>query len=164
MAKKYPRKTKKKKRKNNLRMFDFEEQLKIGNVGEKAFIRFYKDLEPTKSVEDRSFDFTLKNGETVELKSDQYENAKNFFMERYSDYAAKKDGGVWRNETHNWFVYFFIKDLTFYWFRPKDLIKFLDIYIQDLAYKCVKNRGYSTIGYCVPKEVLIEFCKRKDEA
>jgi hypothetical protein len=151
-----------------MRKFDFNEQLGAGDSGERDFKGYYKDLEPTKSVTDLKFDFTLKGGEKLELKTDTYDmdETPNFFMEYYSDSKNLKLGGPWRadNDSVDYFVYFFVKNKTFFWFKTKQLREFLDKYIDiyQPKVKNVPNKGWLTQGFAIPREALDEILIKKE--
>jgi hypothetical protein len=148
------------------KVFKFDEQLKVGDNGEADFLRFYKNLEPKKNTVDFRIDFDLKNGQTVELKTDTYsmKKTKNFFMERYTVTGDnKKDGGPWRTAIHgvDYFVYYFISDGVFFWFPPTVLRDFLDEYVRlnrlDLVHIPNVNKSggyYEAQGYKIPRDVV----------
>lgn len=131
-------------------MFYFNKQLSVGNNGEENFLKFYKDRNARKG-DGRVVDLFIDKDKTVELKSDTYPS-KNFFMERYGSNVTMKSGSVWRSleESISFFVYYFIKEQTFYWFEPAPLAEFLDKYILKLQPRQIHNKGYYSIGYIVP--------------
>lgn len=157
--------TQKKERK----VFNFQDQLRVGDAGESDFIRIYEKLEPVKSKNNRKIDFTLNNGKTVELKTDSYsiEKTENFFMERNTILPDKKDipGGPWRSKEHevDYFVYYYINDKVFYWFDPISLVKKLDKYIKENKVKPVaipnrdgKGKTFRSYGYKIPRKDMLE--------
>ena len=83
----------------------------VGDKGEKDFLFHYSKLKPVKSQE-RSIDFILASGKTVELKSDSYgmERTENFFMETLSGTSEGKLGGVFRAAQDK--IEFFISYIT----------------------------------------------------
>lgn len=143
-----------------MKKFDFKKQILTGDIGEKDFYNFYKKLSPVKSEDDLAYDFKLKNGDTIELKTDTYnmENTPNFFMEYYSDMKAQKMGGPWRayNDSVKMFVYYFIENKTFYWFNTKDLYNVLEKYIasKNPRLYSVVNKGWITKGFVIPRKEL----------
>ncbi len=151
-----------------MKKFDFKSQMKVGNSGESDFKQYYAELEPLKSVEDLKYDFTLKNGKTIELKCDTYpmEKTPNFFMEYYSDVNKEKIGGPWRAAKDNidYFCYYFNKNKVFYWFNPNELVSFLDTYIElnQPNYKYIGNRGWVTNGIAIDRDIVGHLVKRKD--
>lgn len=148
-------------------LFDFDTQLKIGNEGESDFMSLYKDLEPIKS-KDRSVDFVLASGKTVELKTDTYDmdSTPNFFMEMFGNIADAKIGGPWRamQDGVDYFVYYFRKNRTFFWFDTVTLCRHLDSIIasNDIMPKEIRNKGWTARGYAVPREKLTIVLDRKD--
>lgn len=76
----------------------FSNSLICGQAGEELFYQLNSDK--LLFADGYKFDFTLKHsGKTVELKSDYYDSEKteNFFMERFSDFHRKTEGGVWQS-------------------------------------------------------------------
>jgi len=153
---------------NKGKVFNFKDQMRIGDIGEADFARIYEKLEPKKNIENRQIDFTLNNGKTIELKTDSYSmnNTPNFFMEKntVSHDNTSKSGGPWRSKEHkiDYFVYYYMNDKVFFWFEPKSLCKFLNKYIKSNKLKAItipnkdgKGREYKSFGYKIPrKEVL----------
>ncbi len=144
-------------------IFTFNKQLRIGNTGEALFLKHYKGSSKT---DGRKYDL-LFEGKKVELKTDTYPLNKtpNYFMERYGNVADKKVGGPWRaaDDKVDLFVYFFLSDTTFFWFKTKPLVKFLDKHIVDMKGRTVANKTYSSLGYCVAREDLEHLLVRKDK-
>lgn len=134
--------------------FDFEKQLKIGNKGESQFLILYPKVKKEDGIK---YDFSL-NGKTIELKTDTYlmKDTPNVFMEYYSDTKTLKMGGPWRaaNDEVDYFVYMYLHDKVCLWYDTVKLKNFLDKYIKTLKYKTVKNRGWSSYGYTIPREAI----------
>jgi len=136
----------------------------VGDVGEQAFIKAYSNLGPVKS-KDRAFDFHLKDGKTVELKSDSYamEDTENFFMEISAHGGL---GGPYRalNDNVDFFIYYFLKNKTFFWFDTKKLCAKLDELILTKKYKIKSIRSTSWVveGYTIPRSDLECVLQRKD--
>ena len=137
--------------------FDFQKQLKVGAKGEELFLSLYPNVTKTDGIK---HDFEW-NGKTIELKTDTYsmEDTPNFFMEHISDVKSMdspktKMGGPWRalEDGVDYFVYMFSKQKKCFWFRPKDLVKFLDEHIKTLGYKVIRNKGWTSRGYAVARE------------
>ena len=85
------------------KVFNFNDQRRIGDIGESDFVKVYKKLKPKKSKTNFQIDFTLSNGKTVELKTDSYDMEKtpNFFMEQKTISGKKSNlGGPWRAKDH----------------------------------------------------------------
>lgn len=148
------------------KVFDFQTQMKAGDLGEALFLKCYASLEPQKSHGDLRVDFHLKDGKTIELKADTYreEDTPNFFMEYFSDMNTGKKGGPWRalDDGIDYFVYLFLKNKTFYWFEPRVICPILDKFIEGKSYKQIKNKGWLTIGYTVPRDSLSGLLVKKD--
>ncbi len=135
-------------------VFTFKKQIGVGNVGESLFLKTYAGS--IKST-DLKYDFTY-NGKTVELKTDTYpmEKTANYFMEQYGSIEDKKLGGPWRAAQDNvdFFVYLYLADKKFFWFETKALKEFLDKQILSMRGKSVWNKGYTTFGFAVPRDIL----------
>ena len=148
------------------KVFDFNEQLNVGDVGESDFKKYYQRLGPIKS-NDLRIDFILKNGLMVELKTDTYDMAKtpNFFMELYGN-EQRKLGGPWRTKQDgvSLFVYYFKKNKTFFWFNPITLCELLDTIIKDRGLTTTKivNSGWVAEGYKIPRVDVESVLMRKD--
>lgn len=148
-------------------VFDFNEQLGVGNAGEADFRKFYAELKPTKS-QDRRFDFYILDGKTVELKTDTYDMGQtgNFFMELFGNASEGKMGGPWRamQDGVDFFVYYFPKNRTFFWFRTVELCSRLDALVAQMGLKPkeIKNRTWSTLGYTIPREMLVDIEYKND--
>ena len=78
----------------------------------------------------------LADEKKLELKTDTYlmEDTENFFMETESH---GKPGGPWRalGDGIDFFVYYYIKNNSFFWFHPKSLCKKLDKLIRSGRFK-----------------------------
>lgn len=140
-------------------VFDFEEQLEIGNEGESAFKKRYAHLSP-KKTKDRRIDFVLADGSTVELKTDTYDMARtpNFFMEMFGNVNEASIGGPWRalQDGVTYFVYYFAKNGVFFWFETVALCKALDTLIASGSYspREIRNKGWIARGYTIPRKAL----------
>lgn len=140
-------------------LFDFQEQLVVGNVGENDFLKYYAKLNPRKSL-DRKIDIFLGDGTSIELKTDTYnmEATENFFMELYSDESAGVIGGPWRAQQDHveFFVYYFPKNKTFFWFKTEQLCAALETIISEsrLNLKTIRNKGWNAQGYAIPRTRL----------
>lgn len=126
---------------------DFKESLKRGQDGETELLKLWPELI---AADGRKHDFTLPNGDTVELKTDYYDADKtpNFFMERWSNWADKKPGGVWQSSA-TYFAYYFIKNGLLFVFKTNALREFMDG--QKYGGISVRNKGWTTVGYRVPR-------------
>lgn len=152
---------------NKMSVFDFKQQLAVGDIGEKEFQSYYKHLEPKKS-EDRKYDFILVDGQTVELKTDTYDMSAtgNFFMELFSDTKKGSIGGPWRaaQDDVRFFVYYFRSNKTFFWFESKLLVSELDkiLLVGKYKLKSIRNKGWTAEGYCIPRETLKAILYKED--
>lgn len=148
-------------------LFDFGEQLVVGDDGERDFLKHYANLIPKKS-DDRRIDFILGDGKKVELKTDTYDMSatQNFFMELFGNIDKGQIGGPWRAMQDNvdYFVYYFKKNKTYFWFESKSLCKHLDNIIAQgrLQPKIINNKGWAARGYAVPRSQLELVQLRKD--
>ena len=144
------------------KVFTFQKQLGIGSAGENLFLQRYKGSTKT---DGRKSDLTFQE-KLVELKTDTYsmERTSNFFMEHYGSIEGQKIGGPWRaaQDDVHYFVYLYIEQQAFYWFESKPLVKFLDTYIKQLKPKTVRNKGYTTLGYAVPRAGVDHLVVKRD--
>lgn len=155
--------------KNNIRKnaFSFSKQLGVGDKGEEVFLGRYASLGPVKS-QDRSFDFLLNDSSKVELKTDTYEmdRTPNYFMEILSSIDEGKIGGPWRamQDGADFFVYHYVNDKTFIWFRTVPLCNHLDTLIAggSLSQREIRNKGWVTRGYLVPRDLLLPVEHKRD--
>lgn len=141
--------------------FNFKDQLKVGDKGEKWFIEHYHS--PLIQIKEHYADFKrISDGKIVELKTDTYslDKTPNFFIERYSDFSKKSPGGIWQSKEKrvNVFCYLFIKDGVYYEFDLKELIKELtpiaDEYEAKKRFLWIKNPAWITAGFTYPREKL----------
>ncbi len=144
-------------------IFSFNKQLRVGNLGEALFLKHYKG---SKKSDGRKYDLLYRK-KKVELKTDTYPLKKtpNFFMERYGDVDKRKPGGPWRandDEIH-YFVYLYIADNTFFWFKTEPLVEFLNGYVKGMKGKRINNKTYASLGYCIDRGDLHHLIIRKDE-
>lgn len=147
--------------------FYFSKQKKFGDKGENKFIEFYQKELKARAGDGKTIDILINENESVELKTDSYglEDTENFFIERYGNIDKKKDGSVWRGSTDKikWFVYYYIKDNTFFWFDVEKLKDFVDKNDNLFQVREVKNPGYSSMGYLVPRETVKHLVEREDK-
>lgn len=149
-----------------MNVYNFEEQIKVGDAGEEEFRLFYKDrLNPIKPKNDYSYDFGVGN-KKIELKTDTYrmDSTENFFMERWANYEQTKVGGPWRasKDAVDYFVYYFRKDKTFFWFDTYSLNIRLDEIVKSTNPRLINivNNGYSVWGYLIKRKDLTNICKK----
>lgn len=137
--------------------FDFREQLQVGQQGEQDFLEHYPEELTIHPGYDG--DFILPCGGKLELKTDTYSMAKtsNFFIERWSDFHRKKPGFVWQAREHGCtrLCYYFVRDSTYFEFRDLEALqKRLEELTEGMSYIMVKNKGWLTVGYKVPRAAL----------
>lgn len=134
--------------------FQFQKQLKLGQLGEGIFARLNPSL--TK-LSGRDADFGGPEG-TLELKTDFYtmSSTPNFFMERWYDVDKRKDGGPWTSYRKgvDKFVYFYVRDGYGYWFDTATLIATLENMITGMKPMRVVNKGWISEGYLIPRRNL----------
>lgn len=140
------------------KVFDWKTQLAIGEEGERIFAEHYHD-KPLTKIEAHYADFKTKEGEVLELKTDTYPMSKtpNFYFERYSDMKKKSPGGIWQSMDKGVqvFCYFFKSDGVYFEFRDMPALKqCVEDYIRDKSYVIIRNKGYSSQGYKIPRSLL----------
>lgn len=146
-----------KQKENNLKKtFSFHECLYKGQIGEGLFASLFPELERLNGVKS---DYRHRvTGELYEIKTDSYDATKtaNFFIERYRNDNNMTNGGPWQSKDHGStkFVYFFPVNKLAYIFEVGALIEALEKIIPTLKPKYIKNKGYNTIGFAVPRELL----------
>lgn len=157
------------------KVFNFNDQRRIGDIGESDFVKVYENLKPKKSEANFQIDFTLSNGKTVELKTDSYdmERTPNFFMEQMTISGKNSNlGGPWRAKEHklDYFVYYFLKNKSFFWYEPKPLCKFLDKFVEEYKLKPISipnkdSRGnyYEALGFKIPRDSIIHLLLKDNE-
>jgi hypothetical protein len=153
---------------NTETLYHFRQQNRIGEYGELLMINNYPD-ELAKNILSNKYDLdVLKNSKTMELKSDTYRMAsyfsfanhctQNFFMEVTSNDNKMSIGGpfqAYRNLV-DLFGYLYLPDNVWFCFDLNVLIKrlteLLSTYRWDL--KRIKNDGYYTEGYAMPRHLF----------
>ena len=102
----------------------------------------------------------------MELKSDSYPESEteNFFIELVGSTKTGKLGGAHLAHSNNvtYFVYHYTNDGTFYWFRPEDLVKYIDEYGNELQTREIRNVSWSSIGVLLPRSKVSHLVIRKD--
>ncbi len=153
--------TRNNKVKKKQKCFNFKDQKKKGQKGENRFLEYYHE-ENARLSPIFDFDIMIRDNERVELKTDSYKSPRNFFMERYGNVEKLKDGGPWQSKDVDYFVYYFIKENTFFWFNPVQLCKYIDKNIKNFKSHRIYNPGYFSLGYLVPIEEISHLVLRKD--
>ena len=144
-------------------MYNWKEQLDIGDDGERLFLNTY---EGAKKSEDRKYDFSIGDT-TIELKTDNWwmKDTPNFFMEEFGNEEKQALGGPWRavRDGIDFFVYLFIKDGVFFWFDPKRLKRLLEMRKKDMKVKRIWNHGYNATGYLVDRNSIKHLVIQEDK-
>lgn len=146
------------------KIWDFKTQLSQAEKHELEFVKIYKKHKLTKST-DRRWDFNTPRGLKVELKCDTYDVTKTpyFFAERYSDMYKKTPGGIWQSQTHDVdiFIYWFVNSRVYYEFRDlTKLIQVLNKMTEKMYVVGVRNKGYITGGFKLPRDLLHQYYTR----
>lgn len=133
---------------------NFKKSLEKGKQGELKLLRLWPELSRT---DGRSGDYLLPSGAKCEVKSDFYDHhqTSNFFIEFWSDFEKQKPGGPTQALLHGcqYFIYYFVLNDIAYVFDLNDLCK--QLLGTDLGQPVrVENRGWTTIGYKVPRSAL----------
>lgn len=148
------------------KVFSFQKQFKKGVKGEDFFVECYKDINARRG-DGKIIDLLVNENDSVELKSDSYsmERTENFFIERYGNYQKLKDGSIWRSSLDKirYFVYCYAPDKKFYWFNVEDFKKYMDDNLHKFEQREIKNPGYTSLGFLVPRETVKELIIREDK-
>jgi hypothetical protein len=143
--------------------FYFQKQLTAGKEGENLMLKYYHM--PLLPSTDRKYDFRcVHTGHKVEIKTDTYDISRTpyFFFERYSNLEKQSPGGPWRASQDRVpiFVYFFVKNNRYFEFKnlPK-MLQMLKRRIDKGTLQEVKvvNKGWVTVGYKVPRELVQKY-------
>lgn len=144
--------------------FSMAAQLKKGKKAEKDFLEKYGQGAIVRT-DGRKGDLQVKWSRAVlELKTDFYSKSTNLFMERWSveptsDRPEGKVGGPWQSASHGaaYYLYWFPELDELFVFQTEVLVNYLEANIQSFRACPVRNKGYTTLGYIVPKEKLLKF-------
>lgn len=148
---------------NKNKVFDFKEQLVMGSRGEELFMEYYHS--PLVVYPEHKADFKrISDGKLVELKCDSYNLLKtpNFFFERWSDVHKEKPGGPWRarKDRVGVYCYMFVRHNVYFEFEDvKALTDILDKLTAGKGMIYVKNKGWVTGGYIVPRDAVAHLYK-----
>lgn len=133
----------------------FTTSLRFGDAGEAIWYQAHPGLE---RIDGLKGDFVDPEGRKWELKTDLWsmEKTPNFFFERYSDAARKSPGGPYQALQHGcvYFCYFYIANMTYFKFHCAELVEALDLILPGLTPTEVQNKGYTTVGYRVPRDYV----------
>lgn len=135
---------------------NFEKDLEFGKRGEEEFYKQFKDVLGLKKEDGYNRDFSDRNGDGVELKTDRYDMNKtsNFFIERFS--YDKKVGGPWQafKKGNKYFCYWFYPNDIVFLFELKQLINKLNMIEKRFDLVNIKNQNHITQGYKIPRKEL----------
>lgn len=146
----------------DVKVHHFGDSLKKGQAGELLFLQMMPNLV---RLDGKKSDFkSPETGLLYELKSDQYNmNAtENYFIERFRNDNNMTNGGPWQSVDHGTdkFVYMFVPNQVAHIFDVKKLVKELELVLPRLKQKLIRNPGYNTIGYAVPRKWLAHIIER----
>lgn len=143
--------------------FSMAAQLKKGKKAEKDFLERYGQGAIVRT-DGRKGDLQVKwSRAIIELKTDFYSKSTNLFMERWSVLAEGdrlgKPGGPWQAASHNavYYLYWFPDIDELFVFQTAVLVNFLEKNLSSFRACPVRNRGYTTLGYIVPKKHLLKY-------
>lgn len=145
-------------------MFKFGRQKSIGDKGENKIYHFLHDHDL--DVEKISYDqnnhhngdlLIKKNAKKyiIEVKTDLYVNSRNFFLETNSNYESGTLGCIEASKS-DFIFYYFINEEKLYIFKTSNLKKWLTRNKAVFINKNVKNKGYTTRGIPVDKQIIID--------
>lgn len=143
--------------------FSMAAQLKKGKAAEKQFLERY-GAGAIIRTDGRKGDLQVKWSQAViELKTDFYSKSTNLFMERWSVMEEGdrpgKPGGPWQSLQHGsvYYLYWFPETDELFVFQTKVLVDYLEAHLASFRPCPVRNKGYTTLGYIVPKMGLLKF-------
>ena len=144
--------------------FSMAAQLKKGKKAEKDFLEKYGQGAIVRT-DGRKGDLQVKwSRAVIELKTDFYSKSTNLFMERWSvvatpDRPEGKVGGPWQSIAHgaSYYLYWFPDTEELFVFSTAALVDYLEANLSTFRPCPVRNKGYTTLGYIVPKEKLLKF-------
>lgn len=149
----------------NSKTFSMAAQLKKGKAAEKAFIEKYGS-DALVRLSGRTGDFQIKWSRAIlELKTDFYEDSPNLFIERWSVVGSPdreaKPGGPWQSVGHgaSYYAYWFAATDELFLFNAEALALWLEPQLDSFRRIQVRNKGYRTEGYLVPKKLFLESAK-----
>lgn len=143
--------------------FSMAAQLKKGKAAEKQFLERYGQGAIVRT-DGRKGDLQVKwSRAVIELKTDFYSKSTNLFMERWSvegtEERPAKAGGPWQSLQHGsaYYLYWFPETEELFVFNTRVLVDFLEANLAKFRPCPVRNKGYTTLGYIVPKAALLKF-------
>jgi hypothetical protein len=140
-------------------VYGFKTQLRVGQVGEIVFHE--ANCKDVIRLDGKEGDFEYRSdGSKLELKTDfwRMEDTPNMFIERYSNKEKQTPGGPYQALTHGceWFVYFYVANLTYFKFNTQALVDRLDGLLPTLTPTDIVNKSHVTQGYRVPREAICD--------
>ena len=130
---------------------------RVGTLGENYFAKKYAKR-ISKIKKSLKFDFYVDGDKKVELKTDTYplSETENFFFEKIANDKTYSLGGPWRakQDRVDYFVYFFLSDEVFYWFKTNELCARIEKIIKDCRKISILNKNHRTVGFLVKRELL----------
>lgn len=144
--------------------FSMAAQLKKGKAAEKQFLERYGQGAIVRT-DGRKGDLQVKwSRAVIELKTDFYSKSTNLFMERWSvaptdEKSDGRVGGPWQSLQHGsaYYLYWFPETEELFVFTTRVLVDFLEASLANFRPCPVRNKGYTTLGYIVPKAILLKF-------
>lgn len=143
--------------------FSMAAQLKKGKKAEKDFLEKYGQGAIVRT-DGRKGDLQVKWSRAIlELKTDFYSKSTNLFMERWSvvgdDTREGRPGGPWQSKGHasKYYLYWFPETDELFVFDTAVLVDYLEANLASFRPCPVRNKGYTTLGYIVPKAKLLQY-------
>jgi hypothetical protein len=137
------------------KVHNFQKSLKIGKKAENEFFELFKDK--VEQLDGYVADFKiLKNGKTIELKTDSYDPTKtpNLFAEKFS--YNEEPGGAFQalKKGTDYYVYWFPITMEFFVYKTSSLVDKLNELYPDPWLINIRNQAHITRGFLVKRELL----------
>lgn len=159
-----------------IRSYDFYEQLGRALPDEQYVvtvlnqqIKQFQHLQHKQGKQHKADAYDPVNEEWLEIKVD-YTNYPNHFVERFSIYEERKDGGPWQYFSRGvkYYVFFYKQLQTIYVFETQVLMTKIEQLLaaeqipeQSKCFVKQRNASYHTYGYKIPKQALDPICIKK---
>ncbi len=138
---------------------------RVGSLGESYFRKKYEERLSKTAKSSLKFDVYIDENKKVEIKTDTYslKETENFFFEKIANDKTFTLGGPWRakQDRVDYFVYFFLQDKVFYWFKTSELCARLEKILKECKKVSLLNRNHRTIGFLVKRELLKDIYKEE---